>query len=203
MFDIFRSKLLRRAGACALALLAAGTISCVTSIEKDVTVHTSALEDRDYFTAYSEATRSFETIKNFETRHILTVTALRAPFLAAFSARYQRLFHEPQFILTEIGERMGFFVVLYTMDKKINALDDASIWNVEVKQGDKVLRPQLIKKIKQKENWQPFFPQISPWTKEYLVLFGESVHQTDKIFAQPKPATILFSNADSTVEIAL
>ena len=203
MTNIFRPKSIHGASFCALLFFATGTSSCITSIEKDVAVHASAREDQEYFTAYSAATRSFETIKNFETRHILTVTALQKPFLQAFSARYQRLFQEPQFILSQVGEKMGFFVVLYTQNKNINALDNNTVWNVEVRQGDKVLHPELIKKIKPKERWQPFFPQVSPWTVEYLVLFGESVHQTAKAFTDPKSASLIFSNADSTVAIPL
>ena len=203
MVSFFRAN--ARYGACivAFAFMGVQTTGCVTSIEKDISVHAGVIEDPEYFPVYLETTKSFETIKNFETRHILTVTSLNKSFLAAYSARYQRLFHEPQFVLTEVGNKMGFFVVLYTMNKNINALDDNSVWNVEVRQGDKVLKPEFIKKVRPKERWQPFFPQVSPWTVEYLVVFSEAAHQTDKAFSNPKAASLIFSNADSTVEVPL
>ena len=182
----------------ALAVAAA----CVHSIEPGVSVNPAPEDDKEYATVYEQHSDHYELISNFETRYIVTATSLSAEFLKSFAQRYERLFNEPQPILEEAATKAGFFVTMFASNREMRDLADDRIWNIQLERDDKVLKPMVIKHLPQKERWRPFFRSVSPWTREYLIVFDAP--QTDvgaKGLVKTAKVRLLFANADAKVTI--
>lgn len=182
------------------SLLLAG---CVTSVESEVDIHKTVYQDKDYNNAYTKASNHFQVITNFETRYELHGTILSQPFRNALAKRYEDLFGEPQPMLEETSNKLGFFVSLYTMNKDINDLSDQDLWNIQLTQNGKTYKPVTIKKLSKKERWQPFFAYMTPWSKEYLLLFDmpEGGIPSDDM-VKSNPLKLVLTNADARVAIA-
>jgi hypothetical protein len=183
--------------ALCLILVLAGTSSCLSSMEKEIILHPSLEEDKDYAAAYRAASKKFAVNKNFETRHIITITHLNQPFLNSFAARYKRLFNEAAPILNETSGKLGFFISLYSADTEQNRLDKSSLWNLQFQDRNSISKPEFIKTLRSKPEWHPFFPDVSPWTTEYIVLFANSAQEFSS------EAKFIISNADTRIEFPL
>lgn len=171
--------------------------SCVTSVEKEIVLQPSATEDKPYGQAYYAATKKFEITSNFETKHVITITRLDQEFLSRFSERYRRLFNESAPVLNEASSKLGFFVSLYSADSKANELDNSSLWNIQLGGESTLLKPEVIKVIRTKKEWTPFFPDVSVWTKEYFILFANNPQTLSK------NSKLIISNADNRIEFSL
>lgn len=174
---------------------------CVSSIQPEVTLAEEIDEDKAYNAAFKESTRDFEIIKNFETRSMLHATRLSPQFIKAFSDRYQKLFNETQPALQEAVSKTGFFVVLYTGNRDMMALDDERLWNVQLEVDGTLHKPASIKRLSPKERWQPFFKNITPWSQEYLVIYDVPNATSDPQLLAHKSLKMLVSNADGRVAI--
>lgn len=175
---------------------------CVTSGEEGVTINPTVYEDDAYEDVYKKNTAQYKVITNFENRYEVYTTYLSQEFRNALGARYQRLFDERQPILEETGNKLGFFVSLYTMNKDVNDLTDQDLWNVILEENGQAKKPVVIKKLSKKERWAPFFPYITPWSKEYLILFeipASGVPSED--FVKQSKIRLIFTNADGKVAI--
>lgn len=178
--------------------------SCISSLEKEVSVNPSVDQDKEYHEVYKMASSDFEIISNFETHYTLNATILSNAFLSAFAKRYQRLFNEKQPILEEASDKAGFYISLYTANGELNDLTDPSIWNIQMKIADKIEKPFLIKELGPKERWQPFFPSITPWSKEYLILFkSPSINTSTKELVKNSARKLIFSCSEGKVTISL
>lgn len=176
--------------------------SCFTTLEEEVTLHSSPEGDTEYYQVYTKVTSNYEIIKNFETHYTLYSTFLNRAFLKALSSRYQRIFNEPQPILEEVSDKFGFFVSVYSANREKKDLTDNTIWNIQLKTDDKVKKPILIKHLPRKERWKPFFKGISPWSREYLILFKKSsAHlSSDKLLRKTRNVLVI-SSSEAKVEI--
>ena len=54
------------------------------------------------------------------------------------------------------------------------------MWNIYLKVGDKRLKPQLFKRVRPKEKWNQFFPTITFWSHEFLIVFELPESMTDE-----------------------
>ena len=145
--------------------------SCVTSLEKGAVGLPSPEEDKAFNSSYETNTRSFEMITNFETKYIVHATLLTANFRKALADRYQKIFNEAQPILEETASKTGFFITIYTSNGDINELGDDRFWNIQLNHGNEWRKADVIRQLQPKERWQPFFKDITPWSKEYLIIF--------------------------------
>lgn len=188
--------------ALVLFVLPSALLGCVTSVQKGVTVHQAAPEDPAYSKALDKVTAQYEVIKNFETRYELQATALTLDFRKALAERYERIFDERQPVLGEASDKLAFFVSLYTMNKDVNDLTDQHLWNVQLVNGATPTKPFKIERLSRKERWQPFFPYISPWSKEYLVIFDAPAGgDSSEEFLKKSQIQLIFTNADGKVSM--
>jgi hypothetical protein len=175
---------------------------CVASPEDDISFNETYVQDGDYRETHKKYTQEYEVIRDFETRYVVSVTFLSGEFRQAFAKRYQSLFNEKENILESPTDKTGFFVTLYSHSTDLAYLEDERLWNIQLVGPDGVKTPTMTKLLVPKERWSPFFPKISLWSKEYLVLFdgptASSVGMVSK--SQTK---LIFSNPDAKLTFNL
>ena len=155
-----------------LAFIVLTSASCISSTDPEIVLNPNLYEDTEYSVVYEQATTSLEMIDNFETKFIIQVTALSPKFRQAFSDRYKTLYSETQPVLTEASNKSAFFVSLFAANEDLLDLSDETLWNIQPLKSSGIKKPIRVKKISNKSRWTPFFDGISPWTKEFLVLFN-------------------------------
>jgi len=185
-----------------LALIGGSSTGCVYSKESSVSLQDDASSDKKYDHVHERATMNAEIIKDFETRYQVSTTYLSPEFRNAFAQRYERVYREPEPVLQEASAKAGFFVTLFSPDSTGYDLTDTHTWTIHLKSGDKLLKPVLVKKLHEKERWQPFFRNVHKWSKEYLVLFETPSVQTNSPDMVAKESlTLEISNADAHVDM--
>ena len=180
-----------------LTLMLGVSVSCAhkeESAELKISFPTEADRDPKYSEIYEQNTRRESGIKNFETRFKVAATQLGSQFRSALAERYQYVYNEPQPLLSEASNQAGYFVTIYVADENSGDLGNPQIWNIQLKQPSGVLKPSLVKKLRPKEMWRAFFPDISAWSQEYLILFDSpaaSQPSDHKLVNQPDNTLIL------------
>lgn len=197
--DGILNKLRRLPLVLAISLL---PLACVTSPEDEVSFPPSISEDTDYQVAYDDATSYYEIINNFETKFTVQTTLLSSKFRSAFAKRYQKLYNEEQPILNEASQRTAFFISIYTANEDLNNIGDANLWTIQLNKGQQTLRPTKIEKLRDKDRWRPFFTEITPWSREFLVLFDSPAPSSgDQDLVITKESRLVLSNQDGRVTI--
>ena len=185
-------------------LMSLFSLSCVTSKEQEVTLADGVSEDQEYSTIYEKTTSKYEVIKDFETRIVIHTTVLTPEFRKALSDRYQRIFNEPEPVLEEASNNAGFFITLYTSDKELNDLSNKQLWSVQLNSQNQTRSPVLVKYLSDKPRWRPFFSGISPWSREYLVLFEAprgGIGSSSKMVSE-NPVKLILSNSDGRITMS-
>lgn len=148
--------------------------SCISGLGGSITLNPEAEDDVDYAGIYQEETNRYEVIENFETRYQINVTRLSQNFRRAVAKRHEQLFDDTQPLLDSSTNHTGFFVTLYTSGEDLTDLTDKDLWSVYLKLGDHKVKPAMIKRLRSKERWKAYFPTVSIWTEEYLVIFDKN-----------------------------
>jgi hypothetical protein len=114
-------------------------------------------------------------------------------FQEALTQRYAHIWNEPQPLINEPAEKTAFFVTLYTANQELGNIADADVWNIQLQVSGQTLKPSAIKKLKPKERWQPFFPEINQWSREFLILFDRQPESS------ADPMRLILSSPDGSV----
>lgn len=173
--------------------------SCQTS--KNVTIRPSIAitEDEPYFAAYKKANRHFEVIKNFETKQHMSATLLTNAFRQAIATRHKALYREAQPVLGEVTDQTGFFITSFMPDSRMEDLRNERLWNIVLETPAGTLRPSLVKRLSEKNQWKAFFPKVNAWTEEYLILFPGSTGLSNDRLVKQESITLSLSNKDATI----
>jgi hypothetical protein len=148
---------------------------CLSTIDSTNLQSTTPVpEDPAYNKIYQESSQKFDFIDKFETKYKITVSQLNPALRQAIAVRHEKVFLEPQPLLTEASQKTAFFITVYTANGKLADLADDRLWSVQLRTGSSVLKPSSIKRIAPKERWSVFFPDINTWSTEYLVLFDQT-----------------------------
>ena len=161
--------------------------ACLSTIDSHKLQSTIPVpRDETYNKVYQESSQQFDFVQNFETKYKVTVSHLTPNLRQAIAARYERIFQEPQPLLTEASQKTAFFVTLYAKNRELTDLTDERLWSLQLRTGTTVLKPSIIKPVKPKDRWQIFFPDINIWSNEYLVIFDQqpSSAQPDSVSAE-------------------
>lgn len=144
---------------------------CITSSDPEVSYPLDARDDQDFAPILKQNSAHFDVIKNFETKYQVHITYLTPAFREAMARRYERIFNEPLTQVAEASQKTGFFISLFTGNRDLIDLDNKDIWTIKLEVGASKLDPSRIERLRPKERWSPFFPEINQWSQEYLVLF--------------------------------
>jgi hypothetical protein len=185
----------------AFTVLLCATSGCVSSIEPDIDINASVSEDRPYYDALTKATRERTIFKDFETRYIMTATYLSPEFRSAFAARLEQVYKRGEPGFQEATAKAGFFITLNAPggDDRID-LTNVHHWTVLLETKEGPIRPILIKHIDDKVRWRPFFPGVTNWSSEYLVIFDTpSVDANSPQMVAKTAVHLILANADAKV----
>ena len=128
--------------------------------------------DGDYQEVLKTKHHKQEVIKNFETKAIINVTLVDGDFLSAYKKRMQKVFKsEESTLITDVKNHRAYFVSLYCDEYDQCNLSDKNLWTVQLKSDSGLIKPTVIRKVGNKPRWQSFFPGVTQWTNEYLILF--------------------------------
>ena len=166
---------------------------CLSSPESQVSYPLEAHDDKPYFQAYEAASIQYDVIHNFETKFLAHMTRVTPSFRQALAQRYQHIWNEPQPLIAEASEKTAFFVTLYTANRELQNISNTDLWNIQLLIDGQTLKPSAIKKLKPKERWQPFFPEINPWSLEFLILFDRNPGNGTE------PLKLILSSPDGSV----
>lgn len=149
--------------------------ACLSTIDSTkLQIPSPVADDEAYNKAYGDATVRYDVVHHFETKYKISITYLNDNFRQALATRHENIFHEPQPVLTEASQKTGFFVSIYSQDRALSDLSDPRLWTVQLKVGNSILKPATIKTLSPKERWAAFFPEISLWSNEYVILFDQA-----------------------------
>ncbi len=157
---------------------------CLSTIDAtQLQTPTPVPDDSDYNKFYLESTQRFDFVDKFVTKYKVSITSLSSNFRQAMAKRHEKVFLEPQPMLTDASQKTAFFVTLYSSNIKLEELADDRIWAIQLRTGSSVLKPSAIKPLLPKERWQVFFPEITNWSAEYLIIFDQtpSANQPDAV----------------------
>ncbi len=144
---------------------------CLSSLGPEIRYPLEASDDKPYFQIYQAASITYDVVHNFETKFTAHVTRVTPPFRQAIAERYQHIWNEPQPLIVDASQKTAFFVTLYTANRELENVANTDLWNIQLMIDGQTLKPSAVKKLKPKERWQPFFPEITQWSLEFLLLF--------------------------------
>lgn len=148
--------------------------ACVTSEANHSPVKQIAptvMQDTAYLAAYEAASQSAEIYANFETLMQIRVTYLSAAFMKAYERRESALQLAPFRAFIDLNQKVGFLVSLFTPNDTADRFADDKYWNMSLQVGGVLYKRTLTLPQREKMRLQGFFPHISPWSREFLVLF--------------------------------
>ena len=191
----------------AVSLLAAASVTgCVTATETDVTTQPAPAEDPDYGPVLAKSTQARTIFKDFETRYMVSATYLSPEFRAAFARRLAKVYlQDRSAMFEEANAKAGFFVSIETPSdiEDKGDLSNPQHWTVLLGDKQQPIKPILVKRLNDKERWRAFFPAVSPWTYDYLVVFdAPSVDPHSAELVEKTGVTLTFANADAKVELS-
>lgn len=171
-----------------IAFLAANLTltGCLSTVDSTtLSTPTPVRDDPDYYKIYQESSQDFEFIQKFVTKFQLHITQLNANFRQALATRHEKIFMEPQPLLTEASQKTAYFVSIYSQNSRLLDLKNDRLWSIQLRTGSSVLKPSSIQTIEPKDRWIVFFPEISAWSSEYLILFDQAppMNQPDAVNA--------------------
>ncbi|MBP9706319.1 MAG: hypothetical protein KBD78_01655 [Oligoflexales bacterium] len=161
-----------------LGLVFLMNISCVKNVEEGIELKPSVKEDKPYYESYVLHTRQKVVIKDFEKKFSVVATYMSKNFVTSLMERYKNLFKVNETPLEDVNGKLAFFVSFSTPDREYVDMANKKLWRVFSTIDGNNIEPVVLKKIKEKERWQAFYPEITPWSHEYLVIFDHLVPAT-------------------------
>lgn len=140
----------------------------------------SISKDNSYSRVYRHATRTSRVYRNLTHQFSVKATLLTDVFLHAFRQRHSFITEENDSLLntTQENQQVAFLITLESPSEA--ELNDPLFWTVQLQSGEISLTPAVIKRISNKTKLELFFQGITPWSKEYLLIF-KPTYNADKM----------------------
>ena len=161
-----------------LAVFFVGACNGKTLVFSDV--HSEARDDEPYFESMRDHTRDLRLVENFELIYLAHATLFSQSFSSEFERRRVRYFDKTSETMESIGKKAVFLVSIYGPYDVDTDLRDRKLWNLQLKSDAGVFKPSAVKKIRNKVWWRKFFPHISNWSEEYLIIFDYDLPNSTK-----------------------
>ncbi|MBI2602236.1 MAG: hypothetical protein HYW48_04195 [Deltaproteobacteria bacterium] len=167
-------------------LLGCNTLDSSSEVSNDIfdTIH----QDDEYESLLKTYSHSASIFQDFDKLYDVHVTFLSSEFMRAFEKRLKERF-KYQTMIDDVNGNIGFFVSIFSPLGNLSELNQEKIWEILLSINGVDSHPDLVKSLKAKENWSTFFPYITLWSNEYLVLFkmpsgegsSEAVQSKEKV----------------------
>lgn len=169
----------------------------------EVVLHGDISDDEPYSRALSTATREASVYGDFETKVLIKATFLSPEFRNAFNIRYEKMMHENQFSLSAADRKAGFFISVFTPDGGGLDLNNRKLWALSLKTlSGQQYHPSMVQKLTNKKRWISFFPWLTKWSEEYLVLFDTEHAAADAAADAPDPEPSSSDAEDASSEVS-
>ena len=79
-------------------------------------------------------------------------------------------------------------------------LNDTHLWTILLKSPSNPMTPVLVKRLRKKKRWIPFF-SVNKWTREYLVLFDTpSISISGMDMVEQRKLNLTFAHSTAKVD---
>lgn len=175
--------------------------ACTSSSERaTATIPPSTSSDSAYNSVLKKWQREAQAYDEFRLQIDVKAVLFTDEFRRAFLERWQRIRGESRSSLQEMTSgKSGALVSLYTPIYEYMTLDNAKLWSFELRFGDRVFAPTLVKLVPDKVMLQPYFPFVSNWSREYLVIFDTAAPGGESLVL-PDSVTLALRSALSNIE---
>ncbi len=180
-----------------IAVFCSQGVACTHNSE--VTLSESIGSDSEYQEALKKTHREELVVRDLETKNILNVTKLDPSFLEAFRKRAKKVYSTDDFtMLKDIENKTAFFVSVYCDEMDRCNLSNKNLWTIQLKSPSSDVTPAIVRQMSNKGQWEQFFPGITSWSNDFLVIFdaknaGQAEQLTDSNIE------LLFANAYANI----
>lgn len=176
-----------------LAMLGHACTSTSDGAQSEIPV--SAKSDDKYAAALEKWQREAHVFNQFQKRADATVVLMTEEFRRAYLERWKSIRGDSKSSLDEMTSgKLGLFVSIYTPEYPYISLDNAKLWSHQLQFGDKSLAPIQVRALTEKSTFEPYFPFISHWSREFLVVF-ETASPTGESLVLPSSVTYSLKSA--------
>ena len=176
--------------------------SCTHSSKTSASISIRPEKDTDYLKVLEKYTFKKNIYKNFETKFTVSVSMLTSELRRSIVNRHETIMGPGQNNLAEFSNQTGFFVSLYSPSAENQDLDDTNFWDISLNKDGETYKPVVVKSLTPKKKWQLFFPDVTNWSKEYLVVFDvpTTIGSDHKMLATEK-LSLNLNNIDAKLTI--
>ena len=165
-------------------------------------IHLNPKEDKTYYLAMKEMTRSHQVYSTFETIYFINVTYFSKKFIDVFEARKKSIYQGELFSVKKTREKKlkrMFFVSLFGPEDELVNIKNSKQWSIYLQSKKRKIFPTSIEKLDKRVGWSLFFPYINNWSQEYIVFFDEvSLDKENQIKSLNKNnLTLVLSNSQA------
>lgn len=154
----------------ALLCLASCTISGPGTLSS---IPLSPKEDKSYIEVFNKWHKEINIFSEFQNRIEAHALFLSDDFRKAYHKRFESIRGETiDPFNQETGADFGILISVTTPDHYFEEVDSRNIWTLKLAYGSLDLANPDIRSLKEKEILEPFFPFVSKWSKEFLVVFN-------------------------------
>lgn len=201
LFSVVRS--LKRLGVIVVATTCLQIVACTSVPDGSfVAIPPDPLQDDDFRPAmerWSQGVQVFNQFQNrLELRAVLFTEEMRQAYLARWFKMRGDTFAK---IGMDVGGKLAVFASIFTPEDDFLRLDDSALWTVRMTYGDQVVAPVMIRRLYDKALYESFFPFITPWSSEYLIIFEPNVTESGPSLVLPKQVSAQFLSSLASVEL--
>lgn len=194
---------LARLGVCVAAAVCLHFVACTSVPEgSSVAIPPDPLQDDAYrpvMEKWSQSVRVFDQFQNrLELQAVLFTEEMRQAYLARWVKMRGDTFAK---IGMDVGGKLAVFASVFTPQDDFLRLDDSTLWTVRMAYGDQVIAPVMIRKLYDKALYQSFFPFITTWSSEYLIVFEANVAESSPSMVLPQQVSAQFLSSLASVEL--
>lgn len=158
--------------------------------------------DKEYAPILEKWHKDVSIFDQFQSRLNLHAVLFTEEMRKAYLDRWIRVRGDsPAAIGADIGGNLSLFVSFYTPDENYLVLDDPNLWTLRLQYGDRILAPTIVKRLFDKEIYRGFFPFVTIWSSEYLIVFDVSVSDSGDSAVLPESLSARFYSSLSHVDL--
>lgn len=150
--------------------------------------------------------REAHVYESFQKKADATAVLLVDEVRQAYAARWQKLFANAGGRLEGLkSSQVGVFISYFSPNNNESALDDTALWSYGMALGAEKRPAEFISvtALPRKELFEPFFPFISRWTNEYLLIFdsqGQAAPESVEKFTVPSMLSLSLRSPSVALE---